>query len=215
MAEKVTFVSVNLRGAQLAEKRKDVLNFLKQKRYSIYFLQDTHFTKREENYIRSQWGFECFFSSFSSESRGCAIMFNNNFEYKLHSKETDLEGNKLVLDITINGKRVTLINIYGPNRDNPEFFSSIRTDIERMGNPVILAGDFNLVLDPNIDLLNYKNVNNPQARNKVIEIISECGLLDCWRELNAEKQSLHGRGQILTKELDLTIFSFRKTSLVI
>ena len=127
MAEKVTFVSVNLRGAQLAEKRKDVLNFLKQKRYSIYFLQDTHFTKREENYIRSQWGFECFFSSFSSESRGCAIMFNNNFEYKLHSKETDLEGNKLVLDITINGKRVTLINIYGPNRDNPEFFSSIRT----------------------------------------------------------------------------------------
>ena len=31
MAEKVTFVSVNLRGAQLAEKRKDVLNFLKQK----------------------------------------------------------------------------------------------------------------------------------------------------------------------------------------
>ena len=58
-----------------------------------------------------------------------------------------------------------------------------------MGNPVILVGDFNLVLDPNIDLLNYKNVNNPQARNKVIEIISECGLLDFWRELNAEKQS--------------------------
>lgn len=61
MTDKVTFVSVNLRGVQLAEKRKDVLNFLKQKKYSIYFLQDTHFTKREENYIRSQWGFECFF----------------------------------------------------------------------------------------------------------------------------------------------------------
>ena len=50
MTDLVTFVSVNLRGAQLAEKRKDVLNFLKQKRYSIYFLQDTHFTKQEENY---------------------------------------------------------------------------------------------------------------------------------------------------------------------
>lgn len=189
MTDKVIFVSVNLRGVQLAEKRKDVLNFLKQRKYSIYFLQDTHFTKREENYIRSQWGFECFFSSFSSESRGCAIMFNNNVEYKLHSKEADLQGNKLVLDITINGKRMTLINIYGPNRDTPEFFSGIKTDIQKSENPVILAGDFNLVLDPSIDLLNYKNVNNPQARNKVIEIIAECGLIDCWRKLNAEKQS--------------------------
>ena len=40
MADNVTFISVNLRGAQLAEKRKDVLNFLKKKKYSIYFLQD-------------------------------------------------------------------------------------------------------------------------------------------------------------------------------
>ena len=79
-------------------------------------------------------------------------MFNNNFENKLHSKEADLDGNKLVLDITINGKRMTLINIYGPNRDSPELiFAAIKSDIERFGNPVILAGDFNLVLDPSID----------------------------------------------------------------
>ena len=189
MADKVIFVSVNLRGAQLAEKRKDVLNFLKQKQYSIYFLQDTHFTKKEENYIRSQWGFECFFSSFSSESRGCAIMFNNNFEFKLHSKESDPEGNKLILDVSINGKRTTLINIYGPNRDSPEFYNIIKSDIERFGNPVILAGDFNLVLDPNMDSLNYININNPQARNKVLELISDCNMIDIWRELNAEKHS--------------------------
>ena len=115
-------------------------------------------------------------------------MFNNNFEYKLHSKEADLDGNKLVLDITINGKRMTLINIYGPNRDSPEFFAAIKSDIERFGNPVILAGDFNLVLDPSIDSLNYKNINNPQARNKVMEVIADCSLIDCWRELNVEKQ---------------------------
>ena len=110
MADNVTFIYVNLCGAILAEKRKGVLNFLKKKKYSIYFLQDTYFTKKEENYARNQWGIDCFFSSFSSESRGCAIMFNNNFDYKFHSKEADLDGNKLALDITINGKRMTLIN---------------------------------------------------------------------------------------------------------
>ena len=121
MTDKVTFISVSLQGAQCTEKRKDVLNFLKREKYSIYFLKDTHFTKRDENYIRTQWCFESFFSSFTSEARSVAILFNNNFEYKLHATETDSEGNKLILDITINGKRMTLINLYGPNKDNPFF----------------------------------------------------------------------------------------------
>jgi hypothetical protein len=36
------------------------------------------------------WRFECFFSSFSSNSRGVAILFNNNFEFKVdNSHEYD------------------------------------------------------------------------------------------------------------------------------
>ena len=35
----------------LQKKRKDVLNFLKKKKYSIYFLQDTHFTKEKKRII--------------------------------------------------------------------------------------------------------------------------------------------------------------------
>ena len=49
-------------------------------------------------------------------------MFNKYFDYKFHSKETDRNGNKTVLDIAINGQRMTLINIYAPNRHNPECF---------------------------------------------------------------------------------------------
>ena len=60
---------------------------------------------------------------------------------------------------------------------------------ERLGNPVILAGEFNLIFDTSVDTLCYRNVNNPQVRNKVIEVITDCGLIDCWRELNAEKLS--------------------------
>lgn len=184
----MTFVSVNLRGLQLANKRKDVLNFLKQKKFSVYFLQDTHFTKTEEKYIRTQWGYESFFSSFSSQQRGVAILFNNNFEFKLHSQRADNFGNKLILDVTINGKRMTLINIYGPNKDSPEFYAEVKRDIENFGNNIILAGDFNLVLDPPIDSQDYVGVNNPNARNTLIDLIADCNLVDCWRELNAEKR---------------------------
>ena len=48
-------------------------------------------------------------------------MLNNNFESSLHDKVADLDGNKIILDITVNNKRLTLINAYGPNKDTPDF----------------------------------------------------------------------------------------------
>ena len=82
-------------------------------------------------------------------------MRNNYFDFTLHDKVADLDGNKLILNISINNKRLTLINIYGPNKDIPECYEIIKNDIFTYGNNIILAGDFNLVLDPEIDTLNY------------------------------------------------------------
>ena len=152
MAEQITITSLNCQGLGNNDKRKDVLNFLKQKKYSIYCLQDTHFTEREENYIRAQWGYECFFNSYNSQSRGVAILFNNNFEYKLNKLKKDQQGNKIILDINIAGKRVLLVNIYGPNRDKPSFYEQIKQDILDFNlDQVIIMGDFNLVLNPEKD----------------------------------------------------------------
>ena len=100
MAEStITLISMNCQGLSSKTKRADTLNFLKSKRYSIYMLQDTHFTNKEENYIRRQWGFDCFFSNFASNSRGVAILLNNNFESKVQRVEKDDSGNFLILDI--------------------------------------------------------------------------------------------------------------------
>ena len=72
MDNQVTIFSMNCQGLGDVNKRKDLFNFLKQKKYSIYFLQDTHFTEKEEKYIRSMWGFECFFLFFlKSIKRSC------------------------------------------------------------------------------------------------------------------------------------------------
>ena len=63
-----------------------------------------------------------------------AILFNNNFEYKLHNVQSDDDGNKLIVEISIQEKTFSLINIYGQNRDTTEFYES-----ENESN-VILAG---------------------------------------------------------------------------
>ena len=118
----------------------------------IYCLQDTHFSKSDEKVISTQWGYECYFSSYNTQARGVAILLNNNFEYNLHNVIKDENGNLLILDITLKNKTFSLINIYGPNKDTPTFFEEIRKYMsESVHESAILMGDYNLVLDPEID----------------------------------------------------------------
>ena len=180
----VKILSVNCQGLGNTEKRKDVFNLLRSKSYNIYCLQDTHFTCDAEKDIRSMWGFECYFSSYSSNSRGVSIMFNNNFEFKVLKEKRDIHGNYLALDIELDKMKVTLLSLYGPNTDSPAFFDDIMNIIDDFGNEsYIICGDFNLVLRPDIDYNNYCHVNNPKAREKVLEIVDERCLIDPFREL--------------------------------
>ena len=160
---------------------------MKKKQYGIYCIQDTHFTEKEEKFIRAQWGYECILNCYSSQSRGTAIFFNNNFEFKVKATKKDNNGNKIILNIEMLGKSFTLVNIYGPNRDDPHFYEETKREIIDINNDLIIwCGDFNLVLNPDKDTKNYLNINNPRAREKVLDICAELDLIDIWRELNME-----------------------------
>ena len=112
----------------------------------------------------------------------------------------------LILETETEGKMATLINIYGPNRDDPEFYRTILKKINEKENLVIIAGDFNLVLNPDEDLVNYININNPRAREEVLNIMIEVNLVDVWRELNLEKQQFTWRRKATHQQARLDFF---------
>ena len=47
-------------------------------------------------------------------------------------------------------------------------------------------GDWNLVLDSQLDCYNYKHINNPKAKEAVENMILELELTDVWREKNPQ-----------------------------
>lgn len=79
-------------------------------------------------------------------------------------------------------QKISLFCLYGRNNDNPGFYEVLRDKLLTIDNPCILVGDFNLVLDPEKDYQNYININNPRARQTVLDLKLECDLVDCWRE---------------------------------
>lgn len=180
-------LSMNCRGLADSQKRRDVFGFLRDKKCSIYCLQDTHFTKQEMKFIRAQWGYDIHISAGRRDARGVAILFNTNFEYKILKERADTQGNLLILEIEINKQlSISLITIYGPNQDSPVFFHDINEYIKNSTTDfTVLCGDFNLVLDPSKDYFNYRTTNNnAKSRNVVKDMIVENKLQDPFRVYN-------------------------------
>ena len=124
---------------------------------------------------------------------------------------TDAGGNLMFISLTTMDKELLLVNVYGPNRDSPEFYDEMEDHVSEMG--LIMGGDWNLVLDPNMDYCNYKHVNNPLARDRVGDIIFNLDLTDIWRELNCRSVGdLLGVGQPRYNKA-VWIFSFLSSHL--
>lgn len=206
MAE-LKILTYNVQGLGGISKRTDIFDFLENLNFDIYCLQETHFTDTERHLIKNLWNGECLFSNYTSNARGVAILFGKNIEYKVHKHITDNEGNFIIVDIKAQNQRFTLINIYGPNSDNPSFFQKIFQHTEEIGNAdFIICGDFNLVLDPGKDSSNYKNINNPKARDRLIEYMEINHVADPFRENNPQLKRYTWRRRNPLKQARLDFF---------
>ena len=99
----------------------------------------------------------------------------------------DSERNLIILEFTTEGKKLLLCFIYGPNYEDPSFHTNIQEYIlDSKCDNVIMCGDFNLILNPELDCYNYKHVNNPNARQKVNEIIEDNDNVDVFRQFHSD-----------------------------
>ena len=86
--------------------------------------------------------------------------------------KADHSSNFIILDITIEGERITLVNIYGPNEDNPKFYEHIFDHIELFQTEkFIICGDLHFALNQNLDTKNDLNINNPKTRVYIRDVL--------------------------------------------
>ena len=146
-----------------------MFQYVRSKKFNIVCLQDTHVNTKLDSFIKAEWGFDAYFSSYTTNSRGVMILINNNFDQKVKRVKIDKNGNFLILNMTIEGKEITFVNLYGPSEDRPQFDENLKQKIDEFETEqVIICGDLNFILDPEMDSFNYLHVNNPRARRFVL-----------------------------------------------
>ena len=210
----IRVLSVNCQGLRNIEKRTDVISYFKERNPSILCLQDTHLTDNDARIIKHIWGNDVYICGDKTNSRGVAILINNNFEYEVTSQKKDRNGNYLKLVLKLSSMTLNLVTLYGPNNDSPAFFQMIKEQLlNEDADYNIICGDFNIAINQDMDTYNYKNINNPKAREILLEIISEYELSDIYRDLNPTSKRFTWRRRNPVKQARLDFFLASKNIL--
>lgn len=161
----ITFCSWNVKGINEPIKRSKVLAHLNQIKTDIIFLQETHLKKESQHRLKAKWIAESYHSSFSHKSRGVAIVIRKGIPFATSSIIVDMDGRYIIVVGELNGEKVILLNVYGPNFDNPTFFNKTFNKIPEFAQyKLIIGGDFNCTLDPYLDRSSRQKKINIQLK---------------------------------------------------
>lgn len=91
----------------------------------------------------------------------------------------------VMLDVTLEGQRMTIAHKYAPNSVNLDFFYEVCNLIRNMGsNNIFPGGDFNQVRDLTMDKTHHLTHVNTSGILAIDVMFEEMGLVDIWRLLH-------------------------------
>ena len=106
----------NVNGVHTPVKHKKILSYLKSENIDVALLTETHL-KDNDHLKLQQGGFaQIFFSSFTSKSRGVAILFKKNLPFKPLSCIKDSNGHYVIVKGVLYGEEIAIMNVYFPPR---------------------------------------------------------------------------------------------------
>ena len=100
---------------------------------------------------------------------------------------SDPNGRFIVVDVKMENRIITLVNIYAPNDDNPAFFKNVLNHLLFFNcEDIVWGGDFNLILDVQKDKKGGNPVTHKNSLKEVQNIANSLDLLDIWRVFNPD-----------------------------
>ena len=191
----LNIVTFNVNGlassdARVPKKRK-IFTWLKAHRCDIALLQETHCTDSMQQILAHEWGGDSFFCNGTSDSRGVCILIRSGLDLTVKEIRRDGQGRAIFLKAVYQGKSILLGNVYCPNRDEIDSIMNVNDWLSEMQvDNIILAGDFNVTLDPIRDRewQNQRTVRDycGQRSAALKETLEEFRLVDVWRKQNPD-----------------------------
>lgn len=172
----------NVRGLNDHSKLRNIIAFLKRRNIDLALLQETHLQPDSTLLKTNSLVGLSHTAGFSSHSRGVLTWVNPKSGLQLEHCVTDQAGRYIITRCHNRETNFLIVNSYGPNYDDPQFYLSIAALIKGFGTlPILWGGDLNCVLDPALD----RSKGAPRAPSAAAKIILDVALqlhmVDVWR----------------------------------
>lgn len=144
----------------------------------ILCVQETHFSEDKSPQCSHKLFPHCFHARADKKKRGVMIAIRSSIAFTLNHLDQDPSGRYLILSASFNNQHLIIVNIYAPNIRQRSFYKSIIQKIQHYPRDrIIICGDFNEVIDPQLDSSNIKR----RKSTALSSLISLEDLYDPWR----------------------------------
>ncbi|KAG9355316.1 hypothetical protein JZ751_000154 [Albula glossodonta] len=191
------FVTWNTRGLHSTKasprKTANVLGHLAALGTDVAFLQETHIGSEDTRELEGVVGWRTFLTVHDPFRKGVAILVRQDVEFEHVGQDEDCEGSYFVLTCRLHGCLYTLASVYNHQRDKRVLCRLTRYLQEMGAGVLVIGGDFNTVLNPNLDRTSSsRNAHHTILRRCVVKMAARLRLVDIWRKQNpAERAYSH------------------------
>lgn len=166
------------------------MNRIKQHNPKIVFLQETHLLSNETGRLKKRWPGQVVTCSFSTHARGIAVLVHKSVPLRIQKTVLDPAGRYIIIQASLINQDLILVNLYGPNNDDPNFYNDVVLQISSLQGVIIIGGDFNCTLDPKLDRSSGIDLTHARGRKIVHQFMKELNLIDIRRVQNPQKKSI-------------------------
>ena len=151
-------------------KRQRLAEWIQKQDPYIRCLQETHLKTRDTYRLKVKGWKKIFHAIRDQKKAGVAILISDKIDFKTKAVERDKEGYYITIKRSIQEQVITVINIYAPNIEAPQYVRQMLTSMKgEINNNTIIVGDFNTSLTP-MDRSTKQKINKEtQTLNATID----------------------------------------------
>ena len=140
----LSIITLNVNGLNAPTRRQRLAEWIQKQDPYICCLQDTHLETRDTYRLKVKGWKKIFHANRDQKKEGVAILISDKIDFKTKAVKRDKEGHYIMIKRSIQEEDITIINIYAPNIETPQYVRQMLKSMKgKINNNTIIVGDFN------------------------------------------------------------------------
>ena len=178
----ITTLSVN--GLNAPIKRQRLAEWIQKQDPNICCLEETHLKTRDTYKLKVKGWKKIFHTIRDQKKAGVAILISDKIDFKIKAVKREKEGHYIMIKVSIQEEDITIINIYVPNIETPQYVRQLLISMKgEIDNNTIIVGDFNTPLTP-MDRSTKQKIN--KETQTLNDTMDQLDLIDIYRTFHLQ-----------------------------